>query len=62
MVDSTFEQFQPTVRFNYYPMRHSEIEIEAGANFTKDNTMVGSALTTTSESGYVVTAGYRFDF
>ena len=61
-MDDTFQQLQPTIRFNYYPMRHSEIEIEVGANFSNEKAMVGGVLNTTSESGYVITAGYRFDF
>ncbi len=61
-IDSNFRQVQPSMRFNYYPIRHSEIEVEVGANFTRDKTMVGGSLNTTTESGYLLTAGYRLDF
>jgi hypothetical protein len=60
--DSTFRQLQPTVRMNYYPMRHSEIELEVGGNFSRQKSVIGGALNTTSESGYVISAGYRVDF
>ncbi len=62
LIDSKFSQFQPTVRFNYYPIRHSEIEIELGANFSSERKVIAGALNTTNESGYVMTAGYRIDF
>jgi len=62
LIDSTFSQFQPTLRFNYYPVRHSEIEVEVGANFSSDRTVIGSTTNKTSETGWVLSAGYRLDF
>ncbi|MGE3693339.1 MAG: SPOR domain-containing protein [Novosphingobium sp.] len=61
-MDSTFRQFQPTLRFNYYPMRNSEIEIEMGANFNRQRSVFNGALNTTRETGYVASAGFRIDF
>ncbi len=61
-IDSTFRQLQPTMRFNYYPLRHSEIEVEIGGNFSHQRSTIGGALNTTRESGYVISAGYRIDF
>lgn len=58
----SFRQFQPTLRFNYYPMRHSEIEVEFGLNFSRDRAVSGGSFMTTRESGYVLSAGYRIDF
>lgn len=57
-----FSQLQPTLRFNYYPIRHSEIEIEIGGNFTSQNQVMNGVTTHITESGYVLTAGYRLDF
>lgn len=61
-VPGSFRQLQPTLRLNYYPIRHSEIEIEFGGNFSTRKENIGSALTTTKERGWVLTAGYRLDF
>lgn len=60
--NSTFRQFQPMMRINYYPIRHSEIEIEFGGNFSRDRATIGTTTTRGSESGYVLSAGYRLDF
>lgn len=60
--NSTFRQIQPTLRINYYPMRHSEVEIELGGNFSRDKSVIGTTTTRGSESGYVLSAGYRLDF
>lgn len=61
-VDSTFSQLQPTLRLNYFPLRHSEIELEVGGNFTNQNTTTLGVLNTTTESGFVISTGYRIDF
>lgn len=60
----TFRQFQPTLRLNYYPIRHSEVEIEFGGNFSRQRTFntTTSAWESTRESGWVLSAGYRLDF
>lgn len=60
--NGTFRQFQPTMRVNYYPMRGGEIEIEGGANFSRQKSIFGGSPTTTTEQGYVLSAGYRIDF
>lgn len=60
--DATFRQIQPTMRINYYPMSHSEIEVEFGGNFSRQKATIGGALNTTSEKGYVLSAGFRIDF
>lgn len=57
-----FSQFQPTMRVNYYPMRGGEIEIEGGANFSRQKSIFAGTPTTMTESGYVLSAGYRLDF
>ena len=57
-----YRQFQPTLRLNWYPLRHGEIEVEFGGNFTKQNQTFAGALNTIRESGYVLSAGYRIDF
>lgn len=57
-----FSQFQPTMRVNYYPMRGGEIEVEGGANFSRQKSIFAGAPTTMTESGYVLSAGYRLDF
>ncbi|MDE2405117.1 MAG: SPOR domain-containing protein [Sphingomonadales bacterium] len=57
-----FRQFQPTLQANWYPFRHGEVEVEFGGNFTRENSYTGGSLTRTTESGYVITAGYRLDF
>ncbi len=62
-VPGNYKQLQPTVRFNYYPVRHSEIEVEVGANFATRNTPgIGGVLSPTRETGFVISAGYRLDF
>ena len=61
-VPGSFRQLQPTLRLNYYPIRHSEIEIEFGGNFSTRKEYVSSVLNTTKEKGWVLTAGYRLDF
>ena len=62
IADNTFRQFQPTMRFNYYPRRHSEIEIEFGGNFSRLHSVAGGAASDSKESGYTLSAGYRLDF
>jgi hypothetical protein len=62
VVESTFRQLQPTLRMNYYPVRHSEIEIEVGANFSRQRDIIATVLNTTTDRGFVVNAGYRIDF
>jgi hypothetical protein len=57
--DSRFQQFQPTLRVNYYPIRRAEIEIEFGGNFSHQrSTLQGNS----SETGIFLSAGYRLDF
>jgi len=34
LTPGNFHQFQPTMQVNWYPVRHSEIEVEFGGNFT----------------------------
>lgn len=60
----TFHQFQPTMRFNYYPVRHSELELEFGGNFQSRTVWnsTSAAYGTIDETGWVVSAGYRLDF
>jgi len=62
LIDSTFRQLQPTLRMNFYPMRHAEIEIEAGGNFSRQRDRIGGVQTKTTENGFVISAGYRVDF
>ena len=62
LVDSSFRQIQPTLRANYYPMRNSEIELEAGANFSRQRDTTVAGTTRTTENGFLVSAGYRIDF
>lgn len=59
-----FHQFQPTMRFNYYPIRHSEIEVEFGGNFSTQRVWNSTSLAygNISETGWVLSAGYRLDF
>ena len=59
---SDFKQFQPTLRMNWYPVNHSEVEIELGGNFSRQRDVIAGAKMTTRESGVVLTAGYRIDF
>lgn len=58
----TYSQFQPTLRLNYYPMKHSEIEIEFGGNFSKQTVWNGTSFDRINETGWVLSAGYRLDF
>ncbi|WP_374531656.1 tol-pal system YbgF family protein, partial [Novosphingobium sp.] len=58
----TFSQFQPTLRLNYYPLKHSEIEIEFGGNFSRQTVWNGTAFDKVNENGWVLSAGYRLDF
>jgi hypothetical protein len=60
--DGSFKQLQPTMRLNVYPTRNSEIEVELGANFSKQRQTELGVLRTTKETGFVVSAGYRVDF
>lgn len=59
-----FNQFQPTIRFNYYPIRHSELELEFGGNFQSRKVWnsTSAAYGTIDETGWVLSAGYRLDF
>ena len=59
---STFRQFQPTLRMNYYPMRQSEIEIEIGANLSRQHQISPGVDAISTERGIVLSAGYRLDF
>ncbi|WP_156254902.1 SPOR domain-containing protein [Sandarakinorhabdus oryzae] len=59
---STFRQFQPTMRMNFYPLRSSEIEVELGANFAQQHMVIGTTDTTNTEHGLLATIGYRLDF
>lgn len=58
----TFSQFQPTIRLNYYPVKHSEVEIEFGGNFSRQTVWNGTAYDKVKETGWVLSAGYRLDF
>ena len=62
LIDSRFRQFQPTLRINYYPVRRSEIEIEVGGNFSRQDSVVLGTKTSMTERGVVISAGYRLDF
>jgi hypothetical protein len=62
LVPGTFTQIQPTMRLNYYPMKHSEIEVELGGNFSTKKDFTTGSLATTKESGWVLSAGFRVDF
>jgi len=59
---STFHQLQPTLRVNYYPMRQSEIEIEIGANLSRQHQISPGVNAISTERGIVLSAGYRLDF
>lgn len=59
---ATYKQIQPTLRINYYPIKHSEIEIEFGGNFARQKIYNGVAYDHVKESGWVLSAGYRLDF
>lgn len=60
--NGNFSQWQPTLRLNYYPMRSGEVEIEAGGNFSRQKSIFAGVPTTTTERGFVLSAGYRIDF
>ena len=62
VIDSTYRQFQPTMRLNYYPRRNAEFELEMGGNFNRQRDNVAAVITRTNESGFLVSAGYRIDF
>jgi SPOR domain len=62
LVSGSYRQIQPSVRFNYYPMKRSEVEIEIGANFSTQKTSFGGIPSTNTERGILLSAGYRFDF
>lgn len=61
-VPGSFSQFQPTLRINYYPIRHTEIEIEFGGNFSRQSDYTAGAWVHTNQQGWVLSAGYRVDF
>ncbi|MFC3173669.1 tol-pal system YbgF family protein [Novosphingobium bradum] len=61
-VPGTYRQFQPTLRMNYYPIRHSEIEVELGGNFTSQSQYNGASWDRIREQGWVLSSGYRLDF
>jgi hypothetical protein len=58
----SYQQIQPSIRFNYYPMKRSEIEVEIGANFSNQKTIQGGVPTKNKERGLLLSAGYRIDF
>lgn len=62
LVSGSYRQLQPSVRFNYYPMKRSEVEIEIGANFSNQKTSFGGIPSTNTERGILLSAGYRLDF
>ncbi|MDE2619959.1 MAG: hypothetical protein KGL54_07320, partial [Sphingomonadales bacterium] len=64
LVPGTYTQVQPTLRMNYYPLRHSEIEVELGGNFTSQSVFdsQSSSWGRIREKGWVLSAGYRLDF
>lgn len=62
LTNGDFSQFQPTMRMNWYPLRHGEVEIEFGGNFSRQTQIVAGNPIRTRESGYVLSAGYRLDF
>ena len=43
-------------------MKHSEIEIEFGGNFSKQTVWNGTSFDRINETGWVLSAGYRLDF
>ncbi|WP_198005840.1 tetratricopeptide repeat protein [Erythrobacter sp. SD-21] len=59
---TTYEQFQPSLRVNIYPFRHGEIELEAGMNFASQRIRDLMGVSTFDETGVIFTAGYRLDF
>jgi SPOR domain len=62
LIAGSYRQLQPSVRFNYYPMKRSEVEIEIGANFSTQKTSFGGIPSTNTERGILLSAGYRLDF
>jgi SPOR domain len=62
LIAGSYRQLQPSVRFNYYPMKRSEVEIEIGANFSTQKTSFGGIPSTNTEQGILLSAGYRLDF
>jgi len=62
IANSHFRQIQPTLRINYYPIRHSELELEVGGNFSRQRTVDIRGTTTTTEKGFLLNIGYRLDF
>lgn len=62
LIVGSYRQIQPSIRFNYYPMKRSEVEIEIGANFSRQKTSFGGTPSTNTERGILLSAGYRLDF
>lgn len=62
LTTGNYRQFQPTLRMNWYPASHSEVEIEIGGNFSRQRDIIAGSAMTTRESGVVLSAGYRIDF
>jgi hypothetical protein len=62
LITGSYRQIQPSVRFNYYPMKRSEVEVEIGANFSTQKTSFGGIPSTNTERGILLSAGYRLDF
>ena len=62
LIAGSYRQIQPSMRFNYYPMKRSELEIEVGANFSNQKTSFGGIPSTNTERGILLSAGYRLDF
>lgn len=61
-IPGSYDQFQPTLRLNFYPVRHSELEIEFGGDFSHQRDNVAGSWVHTNQSGWVLSAGYRLDF
>lgn len=62
LVDNSYTQIQPSLRVNYYPFRHGEMEIEAGMNFASQRTRDTVGVSTFGETSIILTVGYRLDF
>jgi hypothetical protein len=62
LVDGSYRQIQPSLRINYYPFKHSEVEFEFGANFNHQKSNMGGVPSTTTENGILFSLGYRLDF
>jgi tetratricopeptide (TPR) repeat protein len=62
LVQGSYRQIQPSLRMNYYPFKHSEVEFEIGANFNKQKSTMGGVPSTTTEQGILFSLGYRMDF